>query len=176
MKKRTCIGEALFDAVALIARTILRLDGHHCINTTLPHRQLCLPRASSTVCHCFQWTEIIILLNLTRTRSYLAQPLCRTQIFWNALIDMAMTPCGLRPFEPQCLWYDVSNWLLSVPCVTGIPNGRQAHHRLCYRPPYTQSLLTTPSIMRVALRMASGKRKHAVTSSFSLSHSHPTNG
>jgi hypothetical protein len=41
------------------------------------------------------------------------------------LIDMAMTPCGLRPFEPQCLWYDVSNRLPSIPCVTGrITNGR----------------------------------------------------
>jgi hypothetical protein len=34
-----------------------------------------------------------------------------------------MTPCGLRPFEPQCLWY---NRLPCVLCVTGMPNGRQA--------------------------------------------------
>lgn len=77
-----------------------------------------------------------------------------------------MTPCGLRPFEPQCLWYDVSNWLPSVPCVTGMPNGLQAHHRLCYRPPYTQSLLTTPSITTAALRMASGKMRSSA--SFSI--------
>ena len=109
---------------------------------------------------------MIILLNLTRTRFYFAQPLYLTQIFWNAFVDMAMTPCGLRPFEPQCLWYDVSNWLPSVPCVTGMPNGRQAHHRLCYRPPYTQSLLTTPSITTAALRMASGKMRSSA--SFSI--------
>lgn len=54
-----------------------------------------------------------------------------------------------------------------VPCVTGMPNGRQAHHRPLL-PPYTQSLLTTPSITRAALRMASGRCRH-----YQLSHPQP---
>lgn len=137
--------------------------------TTPPNLPAC---ASFTVCRCLPYTRIIILLNLTRTRFYLAQPLYLTQIFWNAFVDMAMTPCGLRPFEPQCLWYDVSNWLPSVPCVTGMPNGLQAHHRLCYRPPYTQSLLTTPSITTAALRMASGKMQSSASPSLNC---HSTN-
>lgn len=58
----------------------------------------------------------------------------------------------------RCLWYTVSNRLPSVPCVTGatgLPTA--ARPPLSLLPPYTLSLLTTPSIATCVLRAASGR-------------------
>ena len=137
----------------LHARYYAEADTRYCINTTtytpptLPALCFvhCLPLPS---CRCLPSTRTITTLHLIQPRFHLATAVvshCLTQIFWNALIDMAMTPLRSQTLSNPSVSGAMSRTrLLSVPCVTGMPK----------RPPgapspalyYTQSLLTTDSI------------------------------
>jgi hypothetical protein len=65
------------------------------------------------------------MLYLIQPRFHLATAVVShglTQIFWNALIDMAMTPLRSQTLSNPSVSGSMSRTrLLSVPCVTGMP-------------------------------------------------------